>query len=97
MQLSFKRSAEEAAAAPVLAPEDALVRLSDLDRGGSGVIARIELTGDLGMRLMELGFLPDATVSAARCAPGGDPRVYRIDGTEIALRRETASKILLHL
>jgi Fe2+ transport system protein FeoA len=28
-------------------------------------------------------------------APGGDPRVFRVDGSEIALRRETAAR--LHL
>jgi Fe2+ transport system protein FeoA len=34
-------------------------------------------------------------VTAARRAPGGDPRVFRIDGSEVALRRETAAQIRL--
>ena len=32
-------------------------------------------------------------VLAAFSAPGGDPRVFRVDGAEIALRRETALRI----
>jgi Fe2+ transport system protein FeoA len=44
---------------------------------------------------MELGFLPGTKVAAAGCAPGGDPRVFRIDGSEIALRRELAAKLIL--
>jgi ferrous iron transport protein A len=49
----------------------------------------------MATRLMELGFLPGSTVEAARSAPGGDPRVFRVDGTEIALRRETAAQVLI--
>ena len=44
---------------------------------------------------MELGFLPGSTVTAARSAPGGDPLVFRVDGAEIALRRETAAFLRL--
>ena len=46
---------------------------------------------------MELGFLPGSQVVCGRSAPGGDPRVYRVDGAEIALRRETASSLILQL
>jgi ferrous iron transport protein A len=51
----------------------------------------------MAIRLMELGFLPGASVTAAKAAPGGDPRVFRIDGSEIALRRETAARVVLKL
>jgi Fe2+ transport system protein FeoA len=46
---------------------------------------------------MELGFLPGSQVVYSRSAPGGDPRVYRVDGADIALRRETASSLILQL
>jgi Fe2+ transport system protein FeoA len=39
--------------------------------------------------------LPGARVTAGRSAPGGDPRVFRVDGSEIALRRETAEQLKL--
>jgi ferrous iron transport protein A len=44
---------------------------------------------------MELGFLPGATVLMSRRSPFGDPSVFRIDDSEIALRRETARHIRL--
>ena len=46
---------------------------------------------------MELGFLPGTTVTAGFSAPGGDPRVFQVDGSEIALRRETARRLLVRL
>ncbi len=59
------------------------------------MLDHIELPTDFALRLMELGFLPGHSVSAAHTAPGGDPRVFRVDGGEIALRRETARHIFL--
>ncbi len=44
---------------------------------------------------MELGFIPGAAVTAVGSAPGGDPRIFSVDGTEVALRRETAARMLL--
>lgn len=69
------------------------LRLSDLAENESGLLDRIDLPQDVAHRLMELGFVPGHTVVAARSAPGGDPRVFRVDGSEIALRRETAEHI----
>jgi Fe2+ transport system protein FeoA len=46
---------------------------------------------------MELGFLPGTSIVAGKAGPGGDPRVFKVDGSEIALRRETSSNMLLKL
>jgi len=43
--------------------------------------------------LMELGFVPGTQITAGRSAPGGDPQVFQVDGSEIALRRETARRL----
>ena len=67
--------------------------LDDLAAGESGVLSAIDLPEGDANRLMELGFLPGARITAARSAPGGDPRVFRVDGTEFALRRDTARKL----
>lgn len=69
--------------------------LVDLKQGEQGVIESLDLPSDVAQRLMELGFLPGNLITAARSAPGGDPRVFRVDGCEIALRRETAAKLVL--
>jgi ferrous iron transport protein A len=71
--------------------------LADLKEGEAGVVEALQLPEDVALRLMELGFIPGTTVVAGRAAPGGDPRVYRVDGSEIALRRETTKHLLLRL
>ena len=77
-------------------PNAALVRtLAQLPEGESGVLDRLDLPDDIARRLMELGFLPGHIIVPARSAPTGDPRVYRVDGSEVALRRETASHLIL--
>ena len=42
---------------------------------------------------MELGFLPGNEVIPSRTAPGGGPTVFRVDGSEVALRRDTAARV----
>jgi ferrous iron transport protein A len=69
--------------------------LAQLKAGESGTLDRLDLPEDVARRLMELGFLPGHTVVPARSAPGGEPRVYRVDGSEVALRRETAARLIL--
>ncbi len=87
MQLSVKRNAK----LPTRAPSN----LSELKTGEQAVIDRLDLPEEIAKRLMELGFLPGHTVEPALSAPGGEPRVYRVDGSEIAIRRETAKRLLL--
>jgi len=69
--------------------------LAQLREGESGTLDRLELPEDVARRLMELGFLPGHEVVPARSAPGGEPRVYQVDGSEVALRRETAKRLIL--
>ena len=61
----------------------------------SSTLEAIDLEPELAGRLMELGFLPGVTVSQGCCAPSGDPRVFRVDGSEVALRRETYERIAI--
>jgi ferrous iron transport protein A len=89
MQLTVKRVAN-GRNAPV--PPATLAQLRE---GESGTLDRLDLPEDVARRLMELGFLPGHIVVPARSAPGGEPRVYRVDGSEVALRRETASRLIL--
>ncbi len=67
--------------------------LSELAIGSTAVVTALDLPDEVQDHLMHLGFLPEATVEALRRAPAGDPTVYRIEGAEIALRRETARHI----
>lgn len=69
--------------------------LLDLRKGDVAVLDSIDLPAEDARRLMELGFLPGTPVTAGQSAPGGDPRVFRVDGSEIALRRATAAQLIL--
>ena len=77
--------------------ENLSTTLVDLRRGDVGILDAIDLPGDDARRLMELGFLPGTPVTAGFSAPGGDPRIFQVDGSEIALRRETAKRLTIKL
>jgi ferrous iron transport protein A len=70
-----------------------VMALSEVEVGASAIVASLELPHDVLDHLMHLGFLPEATIDVLRRAPAGDPTVYRVEGAEIALRRETARHI----
>jgi len=74
-------------------PEKLPVSLVDLRQGDVAILDGIDLPTEDARRLMELGFLPGMQITAGRSAPGGDPRVFQVDGSEIALRRETARRL----
>jgi ferrous iron transport protein A len=69
--------------------------LADLPTGQRCVIDRLDLPDDIARRLMELGFLPGNEVVPGRRAPGGGPRVFRVDGSEVALRDTTAARLFV--
>ena len=71
--------------------------LVDLRRGDAAILDGIDLPMEDARRLMELGFLPGTRVIAGQAAPGGDPRVFQVDGSEIAMRRETARRMRVRL
>ena len=73
--------------------QSGLRSLAELGLGEAATLVRLDLPCDFAKRLMELGFLPGSPICAAFSAPGGDPRVFRVEGAEIALRRETALHI----
>ncbi len=78
-------------------PDFLTATLVDLRRGDDAILDQIDLPGDDARRLMELGFLPGTRVTAGLSAPGGDPQVFQVDGSEIALRRDTARKLKVRL
>ncbi len=69
--------------------------LSELKVGERAVVDRLELAPSTTEYLINLGFVPGLVVTVARSGPGGDPRIYRVDGTEIALRRDVSRRIAI--
>ena len=87
MTFTSRRKARESQASPRT--------LADLRSGEEGILDRIDLPHDIARRLMELGFLPGNSVVPARQAPGGGARVFQVDGSEVALRHDTAARLFL--
>jgi ferrous iron transport protein A len=69
--------------------------LADLPTGQRCILDRLDLPDDVARRLMELGFLPGNEIVPGRRAPGGGPRVFRVDGSEVALRDDTAARLYI--
>lgn len=67
--------------------------LADLRTGERCILDRLDLPEEIARRLMELGFLPGNEIVPAKRAPGGGPRVFRVDGSEVALREDTAAHL----
>ena len=71
--------------------------LADLQVGEHAIVRELELDHPVAEHLMNLGFVPGLEVSVERSGPGGDPRVYRVEGTEVAMRRELSRHIRVSL
>ncbi len=71
--------------------------LADLRVGESAILGDMELAPPVAEHLMNLGFVPGLEVTVARTSPGGDPRVYRVEGTEVAMRRDLSRHIHVEL
>jgi ferrous iron transport protein A len=71
--------------------------LSELRVGESAVLSELEVAPLVAEHLMNLGFVPGLVVQVLRSGPGGDPRVYRVDGTEVAMRRDLSRHIHVEL
>jgi Fe2+ transport system protein FeoA len=69
--------------------------LSDLAVGESGILEDFDMPQSIADHLMNLGFVPGLEVLVARSGPGGNPRVYRVDGTDVALRRDLSRCIAI--
>ena len=71
--------------------------LADLHVGEKAILADLEVAPSIAEHLMNLGFVPGLEVTVARSGPGGDPRVYRVEGTEVAMRRDLSRHIHVEL
>lgn len=78
-------------------PSQSSRNLASLRVGESAVLGPFDLPDEMAIRLMQMGMIPGVEVMAAHVAPAGDPVVYRVDGTEIALRKETTERIRIQL
>ena len=68
--------------------------LADLKRGETAIIKDVS-SPYIPLKLMEMGCLPGNLVSLVQVAPFADPMYLNINGTHLAIRKETAIHILI--
>jgi len=72
---------------------DDAVRLADLREGERAILSELDLPQNTAEHLMCLGFVPGVEITVGKSGPGGDPRVYNVDGSNVALRREVSANV----
>ena len=70
-----------------------MLRLSDIKAGEEVIISHIKGSGAFRARLSEMGFVEGKSVKKIFSAPIGNPIVFELMGSKIALRREEARNI----
>jgi len=73
------------------------VRLSDLPKGASAVVDRVDdahMADPIAQRLRDLGFVDGEPVRVVAIGPmGADPLLIQIGSTRFALRRKEAARV----
>ncbi|MBO5212733.1 MAG: ferrous iron transport protein A [Clostridia bacterium] len=67
-----------------------MIRLSELEKNEECRIVRIFAEDKVRLRLHSLGFIEGERIKRVRVSVLGDPVMYEIDGTYVALRCEEA-------
>ena len=83
------------ASIPKIAQEN--LTLDKLRSGQEGVITAVEGEPALRRRLLEAGFVPDSSVHFLMATPFGDPLVFSLRGTQIALRQSDARHVRIRI
>jgi ferrous iron transport protein A len=70
--------------------------IADLARGQRAVIKQFSIE-DIPLKLLELGCLPGNEVEVVQQAPFRDPLYINLNGSHLAIRKETADKIEIEI
>lgn len=70
-----------------------MATLKDLNPGQQGVVIKINNTGALKRRLVDMGITPGVSVMVRKVAPLGDPIEINLRGYELTLRKAGALTI----
>ena len=72
-----------------------VLALSKLKVGQAAIVLRIEGSGELRYRLLEMGIIKGTKLKFERVAPLGDPLVISVQGFRLSLRKIEASLIIV--
>ncbi len=70
-----------------------VVNLRSMGVGDSGRIASVEVAGEMGRRIRDMGLIPGTQVKVVGRAPLQDPVALRLSGVTITLRNNEADYI----
>lgn len=70
--------------------------IADLQKGQRAVIKEFSIEA-VPLKLLEMGCLPGNEVSLVQQAPFRDPVYLNINGSHLAIRKETAAQITIEL
>lgn len=73
-----------------------MLTLADLQKGQRAIIREFSVES-VPLKLLEMGCLPGNEVSLVQQAPFRDPLYLNINGSHLAIRKETADKIQIEL
>lgn len=68
--------------------------LAHLKRGERGIITDVSSV-NIPLKLLEMGCLPGNSVELLQVAPFKDPMYLNVNGSHLAIRKETAELILI--
>jgi len=71
----------------------ATVSLADIPAGESAQVERVDASGAIRRRLLDMGFLPGVEVRVERRALSGDPLWLRMHGFQVSLRKAEAAAV----
>lgn len=66
--------------------------IANLKKGDKAIIKEFDVEA-IPLKLLEMGCLPGNVVELLQIAPFGDPLYLNINGSHLAIRKETASEI----
>lgn len=69
--------------------------LNDLDIAEKCIVIGLSNQGISRRRMLDLGIVPGAFIEVIRKSPLGEPKLYKIKGAMIALRKEETVNILI--
>ncbi len=70
-------------------------RLSEIHPGECCMVEKLENTGDMRRRLLDIGLTENTKIQCLGRSPMGDPSAYLIRGAVIALRRADSQRIMI--
>jgi Fe2+ transport system protein FeoA len=69
------------------------ITLNKLAKGKRGTIVKMNATGEIKRRLLDMGLVRGGTISVERIAPLGDPIEIKVKGYMLSLRKGEAKSI----